>query len=111
MLPTRRRKSRPISSMVEGKRTLNSSVPSANLATSSVTTGNIANGSHYALSASFDIKNIEEIIAQNGPVHRKIALAAAENPGTLSTGTACVADSGCPTSFFILEKLFLLINL
>jgi hypothetical protein len=90
----------------KGKRTPNSSVPSANLATSSVTTGDIANGSHYALSASFDIKNIEEIIAQNGPVHRKIALAAAENPGTLSTGTACVADSGCTTYFFKSREAF-----
>src|SRR5271155_55858 len=90
----------------KGKRTPNSSVPSANLATSFVTTGDIANGSHYALSASFDIKNIEEIIAQNGPVNRKIALAAAENPGTLSTGTACVADSGCTTYFFKSREAF-----
>jgi hypothetical protein len=75
-------------------------VPSANLATSSVATGNIVTGGHYALMGSSNVEFIEEIIARNAPIDRKITLAVAENPGTLSTGTACVADSGCTTHFF-----------
>ena len=54
-------------------------------------TGDVATGGHYALSASFHIRDIERIIAENVPVERKIALAVAENPRNLSTGTACVA--------------------
>jgi hypothetical protein len=37
-------------------------VPSANLATSSIAAGDVITGGHYALSASFDIKEIEDII-------------------------------------------------
>ena len=63
-------------------------------------------GGHYALSSSFNIENIETIITQNLPIERKVALAVAENPGTLSTGTACIADSGCTTHFFKSRETF-----
>ena len=46
------------------------------------------------------MEEIEKIITINAPVIQKIALAAVEDTGTLSTGTACVADSGCTTYFF-----------
>jgi hypothetical protein len=81
-------------------------VPSANLATSSIATGNVTSGSHYALMGSVDVNDLEEIIARNAPIDRKVALAVAENPGTLSTGTACVADSGCTTHFFKSREYF-----
>jgi hypothetical protein len=91
----------------KGKRTQTPSVPSANLATSSVADGVVTAGGHYALSTtSFDIRNIENIIAENLPVERKVALAVAENPQVLSMGTACVADSGCTTYFFKSREAF-----
>jgi Reverse transcriptase (RNA-dependent DNA polymerase)/gag-polypeptide of LTR copia-type/GAG-pre-integrase domain len=90
----------------KGKRSQTPSVPSANLATSSIADGAVTTGSHYALSASFNIKDIEQVIAQNIPVERKIALAVAENPKTLDMGSACVADSGCTTYFFKSREAF-----
>ena len=85
----------------KGKHTQTPSVPSANLATSYIAAGDVMTGGHYALSASFDMKHIENIIAQNVPVERKVSLAVAENPGALSMGTTvCVADLGCTTYFF-----------
>ena len=90
----------------KGKRTQNPTVPSANLATSSIADGNVTTGGHYALSASFNIRDIEHIIARNLSVERKVALAVAESPETLNTGTACVADSGCTTYFFKSREAF-----
>ena len=59
----------------KGKRTQNPLVPSANLATSSTTTtGDVTTGGHYALLASFDIRDIERIIAENVLVERKAYL-------------------------------------
>jgi hypothetical protein len=90
----------------KGKRTQTPSVPSANLTTSSIAAGDVTTGGHYALSALLDIRDIEDFITQNIPVERKVALTVAENPGTLSMGTACVADSGCTTHFFKSREAF-----
>jgi hypothetical protein len=51
--------------------------------TSSVAASDVTTGGHYALSALFDIKEIEDIIAKNIPVESKVALAVAKNPGAL----------------------------
>jgi hypothetical protein len=74
--------------------------------TSSIATGDVTTGGHYTLSALFDIKEMEDIIAKNIPVVSKVALAVAENPGALNMGTACVADSGCTTYFFESHEAF-----
>jgi hypothetical protein len=81
-------------------------VPSANLATSSIAAGDVTTGGHYALSASFNIEEIEHIIAKNIPVESKVAFAVAKNPRALNMGTACIADSGFTTYFFKSREAF-----
>jgi hypothetical protein len=74
--------------------------------TSSIAASDVTTGGHYTLLASFDIKEIEDIIAKNIPVECKVALAITKNPGALNMGTACVADSGCTTYFLESHEAF-----
>lgn len=93
-----------------GKRTATAVTPAANMATTTSSSANATTtpgpvaGVHFALSASIDTSQIQQLITENTPIERKVALAAANH--TTNISSACVADSGCTAYFFKERDVF-----
>jgi hypothetical protein len=66
--------------------------------------GEIKPGSHYALTASVTIADVNTILKENKNSLQKVALAAGSVPTSMSGSS--FADSGCTTHFFKNKDVF-----
>jgi hypothetical protein len=66
--------------------------------------GDVTPGTHYALSTSINISDLDAILEENKDSLRKVALVAGDAPAPMSSGS--FADSGCTIHFFKNKNVF-----